>query len=142
MRSWWGDRCDCGALLLEIADIGTLQFSRPDPAGELWRQWWYALGRARGLAFDIADRIDEALSDTGLVIQRRGRYQPVAATTAAKLVHALGFEQCVPAYLREIGVPAEQIEIHRRYLERVLDDDDVTVALFENTQYLARLKRP
>jgi hypothetical protein len=48
-----------------------------------------------------------------LVIHRRDRYQPIATTTQAKLVHALGFEQCVPAYLREIGVSAEEIEIHR-----------------------------
>ena len=133
---------DCGALLLEIADIGSLRFSPSDPAGELWRPWWHALGRARGLSFDVAERIDEALRDAGFVIQRSDRYQPVAATTEAKLVHTLGFEQCVPAYLHEIGVPTEQIEVHRRYLDRVLDDQDVTVALFENTQYLARLARP
>jgi ubiquinone/menaquinone biosynthesis C-methylase UbiE len=129
---------DCGALLLEIADIGSLQFIPTDKAADLWRPWWYALGQTRGLAFDVADRIGEALSDAGLVIQRRDRYQPIAATTEAKLVHALGFEQCAPAYISEIGVPAEQIETHRRYLERVLDDEDVTVKLFENTQYLAR----
>jgi ubiquinone/menaquinone biosynthesis C-methylase UbiE len=127
-----------GGLLLEIADIGSLGFSPPDPASDLWRPWWYALGRARGLSFDVADRIDQAVHDAGLVIERRDRYQPVAATTQAKLVHALGFEQCVPAYLGEIGVPAEQIETHRRYLDRILYDDNVTIALFENTQYIAR----
>jgi hypothetical protein len=36
---------------------------------------------------------------------------PVAAQ--ARAWSSLGFEQCVPAYLREIGVPAEEIEIHR-----------------------------
>ena len=129
---------DCGALLLEIADIGSLRFSPPDPAGELWRPWWYALGRARGLSFDVADRIDEALRDAGFTIRRRDRYQPVAAMTEAKLVHALGFEQCIPAYVSEIDVPAAQIEAHRRYLDRILNDEKVTVALFENTQYIAR----
>jgi ubiquinone/menaquinone biosynthesis C-methylase UbiE len=127
-----------GGLLLAIADIGSLRFSPPDPAADLWRPWWYALGRARGLSFDVADRIDEALRDAGLVIQRRDRYQPIAATTQAKLVHPLGFEQCVPAYLREIGVPAEQIEIHRQYPDRVLHHPNVTIALFENAQYIAR----
>jgi hypothetical protein len=53
------------------------------------------------------------------------------------LVHTLGFEQCVTAYHGEIGVPAEHIAIHRRYLDRVLHDPEVTISLFENVQYVA-----
>jgi SAM-dependent methyltransferase len=129
-----------GSLLLEVADVGSLTFSPADPASGLWRPWWYALGRARGLAFDVAERITDSLHSAGFEIRRRDRHQPIAATTEAKLVHALGFEQCADAYLSEIGAPLEQLEAHRRYLERVLDDDSVTVALFANTQYVARRK--
>jgi hypothetical protein len=68
----------------------------------------------------------------------RDRHQPIASSKEAKLVHALGFEQCAPAYLTEIGALAEQIDTHRRYLSRVLDDPRVTIALFDNTQYIAR----
>lgn len=49
----------------------------------------------------------------------------------------LGFEQCAAAYRLEIGVPAEQMELHRRYLARVLHDPKVAISLFENVQYLA-----
>lgn len=129
---------DNGALLLEVADVGSLAFSPADPASELWRPWWYALGRARGLAFEVADRITDALHRAGFVIQRRDRHRPIASTTAAKLVHALGFEQCADAYLHEVGAPPEQIDAHRRYIDRVLHDPDVTIALFDNTQYVAR----
>jgi SAM-dependent methyltransferase len=131
---------DNGALLLEIADVGSLAFSPADPDGDLWRPWWYALGRARGLAFDVADRITEALHRAGYVIERRDRHQPVASTSRAKLVHALGFEQCAGAYQHEVGAPPNQIEAHRRYLDRVIHDPSVTIALFENTQYIARRK--
>lgn len=48
-----------GSLLVEIADVGSLAFSPADRASDLWRPWWYALGRARGLSFDVADRIAE-----------------------------------------------------------------------------------
>jgi SAM-dependent methyltransferase len=127
-----------GGLLLEVADVGTLAFSPADPASELWKPWWYALGKARGQAFDVAERITEALHAAGLVIARRDRHQPVASSRDAKLVAALGFEQCAEAYLREIGAPPEHVDAHRRYLERVLDDANVSVALFANTQYVAR----
>jgi SAM-dependent methyltransferase len=129
-----------GSLLLEVADVGSLTFSPADPASDLWRPLWYALGRARGLAFDVADLITNSLHNAGFEIRRRDRHQPIASTAEAKLVHALGFEQCADAYLSEIEAPREQLEVHRRYLERVLDDDSVTVALFENTQYVARRK--
>lgn len=129
-----------GSLLLEIADVGSLAFSPADPVGDLWKPWWYALGRTRGFAFDVADRITDSLHDAGFVIERRDRHQPIASTTEAKLVHALGFEQCVDPYLHEIGAPPEQIDAHRRYLDRVLHDPDVTVALYQSTQYVARRK--
>jgi SAM-dependent methyltransferase len=129
---------DDGALLLEIADVGSLTFSPADTDSDLWRPWWYALGKTRGLTFDVADRIIDALHRAGFVIERRDRHQPIASTTQAKLVHALGFEQCTDAYLHEIGAPPEQIDAHRRYIDRVLHDPDVSIALFENTQYIAR----
>ncbi len=129
-----------GALLLEIADVGSLTFSPAATDSYLWRCWWYALGGARGLSFDIADHIIDALHRAGFSIERRDRHQPIASTTDAKLVHALGFEQCRDAYLHEVGAPPDQIEVHRRYIDRVLHDPDVTIALFENIQYIARRK--
>ena len=89
---------DCGALLLEIADVGSLRFLPGTPGSDLWRPWWYALGRSRGASYDVAERIEELLDHTGFAVQRCDRYQPVAASTEAKLVHALGFEQCAAAY--------------------------------------------
>jgi hypothetical protein len=127
-----------GALLLEIADVGSLTFSPTDAHSDLWRPWWYSLGKNRGLSFDVADRITDALHRAGFVIERRDRHQPIAPTSQAKLVHALGFEQCTDAYLHEVGAPPEQIDAHRRYIDRVLHDPDVRIALFENTQYVAR----
>ena len=129
---------DGGALLLEIADVDSLTFSPADTDSDLWRPWWYALGRTRGLSFDVTDRIIDALHRAGFVIERRDRHQPIASTTQAKLVHALGFDQCIDAYLHEVGAPPEQIDAHRRYIDRVLHDHDVSIALFENTQYMAR----
>jgi ubiquinone/menaquinone biosynthesis C-methylase UbiE len=41
---------DDGALLLEIADAGSLRFSPAEPDSDLWRPWWYVLGRSRGLS--------------------------------------------------------------------------------------------
>lgn len=127
-----------GALLLEIADVGTAQFSPADPDSELWRPWWYALGQARGLSFDVACTIEDALDAAGYAIHRRDQYQPIDSSREAKLVHALGFEQCAPAYLTEISAPPAHVDAHRRYLSRVLDDQSVTIALFNNTQIIAR----
>lgn len=127
-----------GGLLLEIADVGTVQFTPADPDSELWRPWWYALGQARGLSFDVACTINDALGAAGFAIHRRDQYQPIASSKQAKLVHALGFEQCAPTYLTEINAPATDITTHRRYLSRVLDDPNVTIALFNNTQIIAR----
>lgn len=127
-----------GALLLEIADIGSLRFMPAIPESELWRPWWYALGRSRGASYDVAESIEELLDEAGFVIDRCDRYQPVANTADAKLVHALGFSQCAQAYLDEIGAPADQIDAHYAFVNRVVDDPAVTVALFSNTQYIAR----
>jgi ubiquinone/menaquinone biosynthesis C-methylase UbiE len=129
-----------GALLLEIADVGSLTFFPADLDSDLWRPWWYALGRRRGLSFDVAGRIIDVMHKAGFVVERCDRYQPIAASREAKLVHALGFAQCAPAYLRDVGAAPAQIETHRRYLDRVLHDPTVTVALFENIQYIARTK--
>jgi hypothetical protein len=74
-----------GALLLEIADIGSLRFLSAGPESDLWRPWWYALGSSRGASFDIAERIEELLDQTGFVIHRCDRYQPVSALKEAKL---------------------------------------------------------
>ena len=82
------------------------------------------------------------LDQTGFVIHRCDRYQPVSALKEAKLVHALGFDQCAPAYLNEIGVPADQIDAHRAFLRRAVDDPAVMIALFKNTQYIASLREP
>lgn len=127
-----------GALLLEIADVGSLRFLPESPDSDMWRPWWYALGKARGAAYDVAERIEELLNQTGFTIERCDRYQPVAASAEAKLVHALGFDQCAPAYLNEIGAPADQIDAHYGFLRRAVNDPTIMVALFSNTQYIAR----
>jgi SAM-dependent methyltransferase len=129
---------DTGALLLEVADIGSLRFVPATADSDLWRPWWFALGRSRGASFDVAQRIENLLAESGYTIERRDRCQPVASSREAKLVHSLGFEQCVPAYLTEVGAPPDQIEVHRKYLQQVIDDPSVTVELFSNTQYIAR----
>lgn len=131
---------DHGALLLEIADVGTVRFSPADPDSELWRPWWYGLGKARGLSFDVTDTIETALDAAGFAIHRRDQYQPISSSKDAKLVHTLGFEQCAQAYATEIGAPTAHIDAHRRYLGRVLDDANVTIALFKNTQVIARAR--
>ena len=129
---------DGGALLLEVADVGSLRFLPDDSDSNLWREWWFALGRARGLSYDVADTIEEFLAEVGFEIHRKDRYQPIVSSADAKMLHALGYEQCVSAYRSEIGVSAEQIERHRRYLDRVIHDPTVMIALFENVQYIAR----
>ena len=127
-----------GALLLEIADIGSLRFLPGSRESDLWRPWWYALGKSRGASYDVAERIEELLDQSGFAIHRCDRYQPVASSPEAKLVHALGFDQCAPAYMNEIGAPADQIEAHYAFLRRAVNDPTVMIALFKNTQYIAR----
>lgn len=129
---------DDGALLLEIADVGSARFSPHEPDSDLWVSWWCALGRARGLCVDVADTIEDALGLEGFEIHRRDQYQPIASSREAKLVHAIGFEQCAPAYLSEVGAAPERIDAHRRYLSRALDDQDITFALYNTTQIVAR----
>ncbi|MBE5459759.1 class I SAM-dependent methyltransferase [Mycobacteroides abscessus] len=129
---------DDGALLLEIADVGNTRFQPSHPDSDHWRHWWYALGKARGLCVDVADTIAETLDAVGFRIERRDRVQPITSSRAAKLLHALGVEQCVPAFLAEVNAPAAHVEAQRRYLAAALDDPDVTIALYDNTQYIAR----
>ena len=131
---------DDGALLLEIADVGSLRFLPGSHDSDVWRPWWYALGRARGASYDVAERIEELLDQTGFAVHRCDRYQPVAASAEAKLVHALGFDQCAPAYLSEIGAPADRVDAHAAFLRRAVDDPTVMIALFANTQYIARVR--
>ncbi|WP_227979783.1 class I SAM-dependent methyltransferase [Nocardia spumae] len=133
---------DDGALLLEMSDVGALRFvPGHDPAADLWRQWWFALGRARGAAHDICDRTPRLLTDAGFIIARSDRFQPVSAMPEAKMLHALGFEQCVPAYLEIAGADPAEIDAHRAFLERVVPDTEVAVELYSTSQYFAR-KRP
>lgn len=128
-----------GALLLEMSDIGALRFvPGDDPAADLWRQWWLALGRARGVSYDIFDRTPGLLTAAGFAIERSDRFQPVSALPDAKTLPALGFEQCVPGYLEHAGADPTDIERHRAFLHRVIPDPDVTVELFPTTQYVAR----
>ena len=128
-----------GALLLEMSDIGALRFVPcDDPASDLWRPWWFTLGRARGVAYDVFDRAADLLTAAGFTIERSDRFQPVSAHPDAKTLPALGFEQCVPGYLEHAGANATDIERHRAFLRRAIPDPGVAVALFPTTQYLAR----
>jgi SAM-dependent methyltransferase len=130
-----------GALLLEIADIGSLRFIPASRDSDLWRPWWYALGAARGASYDVAERVEALLDQTGFAVERCDTYQPIAALRDAKLVHALGFEQCASAYMTEIHAAVDQIAAHRAYLKKAINDPSIKVALFANTQYIARPKR-
>jgi len=127
-----------GTLLLEISDIGALRFvPGKDPAADLWRQWWFALGRVRGVSYDVFDRTPSLLAAAGFVIERSDRFQPVSALPEAKSLTALGFEQCVPGYLEHAGANQADIERHRAFLRRVIPDMDVAVELFPTTQFVA-----
>lgn len=131
-----------GALLLESSDVGALRFvPGDDPAADLWREWWFALGRARGAAHDIHARTPQLLTEGGFIVARSDSFQPVSAMPEAKMLHALGFEQCVPAYLESAGADPADIDAHRSYLERVVPDTDIAVELYATRQYFAR-KRP
>ncbi len=133
---------DDGALLLEMSDVGALRFvPGDDPAADLWREWWFALGRARGAAHDSYRGTPGLLAEAGFVVARRDRFQPISAMPEAKMLHALGFEQCVPAYLELAGADPADIDAHRTFLQRVVPDTDIAVELYETSQYFAR-KRP
>jgi ubiquinone/menaquinone biosynthesis C-methylase UbiE len=129
-----------GRVLLELADIGSLRFVPGSPVSDCWRNWWFELGKARGASYDIADHVEPLLEGAGLAVERKDRYQPISTCREAKLVHALGFEQCVPGYIDELGVALEDVQGHRDYLHAVLDDPNVAVELFQTTQYIARLR--
>jgi hypothetical protein len=83
-------------------------------------------------------RMSQATSVALRPVAKACARKPIASTPEAKLVHALGFEQCTSAYLREVGADPQQIEAHRQYLHQVLHDPAITIALFENTQYITR----
>jgi SAM-dependent methyltransferase len=128
-----------GALLLEMSDIGALRFvPANDPAADLWRQWWFALGRVRGAAYDIFAHTPGLLTGAGFGVERSDRFQPVSTLPDAKMLPALGFEQCVPGYLEHVKADPADIERHRAFLRRVIPDPRVAVELFPTTQYLAR----
>jgi ubiquinone/menaquinone biosynthesis C-methylase UbiE len=128
-----------GVLLLEMSDVGALRFvPGDDPAADVWRQWWFALGQARGAAHDICDRTPALLAAAGLGIERGDRFQPVSAHPDAKMLHALGFEQCVPGYLEHCAADPADIERHRAFLQKAIPDPAVAVELFLTTQYFAR----
>jgi ubiquinone/menaquinone biosynthesis C-methylase UbiE len=131
-----------GALLLEMSDIGAMRFTpTDDPAADLWRNWWFALGRALGSSYDIFDRTPRLLADAGLTVQRSDQFQPVSALSDAKTLPALAFEQCVPSYLEYAEADPVEIERHRSFLHRAITDPNITVELFPTTQYLARPRR-
>ncbi len=131
-----------GALLLEMSDVGALRFvPTSDPAADLWREWWFALGRARGAAHDASERTAELLAASGLAVERSDVFQPISAHSDAKTLHALGFEQCVPGYLAHRIADQVDIERHREFLRRVMPDTTIAIELFRTTQYLARPRR-
>lgn len=128
-----------GALLLEMSNIGALRFVPDnDPAANLWQQWWFALGRARGVSYDVFDRTPSLLTAAGFAVERSDQFQPVSAVPEAKTLAALGFEQCVPGYLEHAGASPADIERHRAFLRRVIPDLNVVVELFPTTQFVAR----
>jgi ubiquinone/menaquinone biosynthesis C-methylase UbiE len=105
-----------GALLLEMSDIGAMRFiPADDPAADLWRKWWFALGRVIGGSYDIFDRTPRLLADAGFTIERSDQFQPVSALSDAKALPALAFEQCVPGYLEHAQADLAEIERHRSF---------------------------
>ncbi len=126
-----------GQLILETPDIGALRFVPTDEASELWSRWWFALGKAIGASYDVSERAEDILHAAGFDVFRMDRYQPISTRRESKLLHALGFEQLVPAYLEHGGAKAWEIDAHRAYLRRAVDDPSVRVELYPMTQYVA-----
>lgn len=126
-----------GQLILEVADAGALRFVPADPASGAWAKWWSQLGKAIGASYDVHARTEDVLHAAGFEILRMDRYQPISARREAKLLHALGFEQLVPAYLEHGGARPWEIEAHRAFLSRAIDDSSVRVELYPVTQYVA-----
>ncbi|HKU38011.1 MAG TPA: methyltransferase domain-containing protein, partial [Polyangiales bacterium] len=102
-----------GQLVLEVPDFGALRFVPADPASGLWAKWWPQLGKTIGASYDVCERTEDMLHAAGFEILRMDRYQPVSARREAKLLHALGFEQLVPAYLEQGGARQWEIDAHR-----------------------------
>jgi len=131
---------ESGALLLEIADVGSLQFQPATPESELWRPWWYALGRVRGASYDVAEQIEEMLDQTGFAIERCDRYQPVSSSPAGQTRARAGIRPVRTSVSERNRRSPDQIEAHYAFLRHAVHDPAVMVALFHNTQYIARLR--
>jgi ubiquinone/menaquinone biosynthesis C-methylase UbiE len=126
-----------GQLILEMPDVSALRFVPADPASALWAKWWFQLGKAIGASYDVYERAEEILHAAGFEILRMDRFQPVSARRESKLLHALGFEQLIPAYLEHGGARPWEIEAHQAFLQRAIDDPSVRVELYTVTQYVA-----
>ncbi|VBA62408.1 AMP-binding protein [Mycobacterium attenuatum] len=53
---------------------------------------------------------------------------------------ALGFAQYTPAYHTEVGATIADIEAHHAFLRTAVADSNISTELFENIQYIARLR--
>ena len=137
IRAMAGLLRDEGQLVLEVPDIEALRFVPGEQASDLWRRWWMRLGEVSGASYDVAGQAADLLVAAGLSIQRRDRYQPVSARQEAKLLHALGFQQLIGAYIGRAGAAPHEIEEHLAFLRRVIPDPKVTVELYSITQYVA-----
>jgi ubiquinone/menaquinone biosynthesis C-methylase UbiE len=126
-----------GQLILEMPDVSALRFIPEDPASSLWAKWWFQLGKAIGASYDVCERAEEILHSAGFEILRMDRFQPVSARRESKLLHALAFEQLIPLYLEHGGARSWEIDVHRAYLQRAIDDPNVRVELYTVTQYVA-----
>ena len=128
-----------GQLITEVGDVTAQRFVPGDPAADLWRGWWFRLGEALGASYDVSARAEALLREAGFAIERMDEFQPVSSRREAKLLHALGFEQLIPAYIKHGGADVEQVERHLEFLRRVVPDASVRIALYRVTQYVARL---
>jgi ubiquinone/menaquinone biosynthesis C-methylase UbiE len=126
-----------GQLVLEMPDVSALRFVPADPASALWAKWWSQLGKAIGASYDMCERAEAILHAAGFEIMRMDRFQPVSTRRESKLLHALGFEQLIPAYLEHSSARPWEIEAHLAYLQRAIDDPSVRVELYAVTQYVA-----
>lgn len=129
-----------GQLITEVADVTAVHFTPSDPTADLWRGWWFRLGEALGASYDVSAHAEALLREAGFAIERMDEIQPVSSRREAKLLHALGFEQLISAYIEHAGAEVDQIERHLEFLRRVVPDAGVRIALYRVTQYLARLQ--
>jgi len=127
-----------GALVVETAIVSSLRIVPERPDADLWQRWWFALGDAIGASYRFPERAPIAVRALGLEIEQLESYQPTSFERDAKLVHVLGFEQLVPAYLAHGGATLEAIERQRRAFQAGLDDDDAYVELYRILQIRAR----